>query len=58
MSYETQFEKVVDKKFQGLGWRDTTEAYYGLDFTPFMSTVIEAIAEEIEKQKLLENEQH
>jgi hypothetical protein len=55
MSYQSQFEKTVDKKFQELGWRDTTEAYYGLDFTPFMSTVIDAIAEEVEKQKLIED---
>ena len=35
----------LDKKFQALGWRDTTEAYYGLDFTPFMSVVEELIEE-------------
>jgi hypothetical protein len=39
----------LDKKFQELGWRDTTEAYYGLDFTPFMS-VIEEHIEETKKQ--------
>jgi hypothetical protein len=35
----------LDKKFQELGWRDTTEAYYGLDFTPFMNVVEEVISE-------------
>ena len=35
----------LDKKFQELGWRDTTEAYYGLDFTPFMNDVEELIEE-------------
>jgi hypothetical protein len=38
----------LDKKFQALGWRDTTEAYYGLDFTPFMS-VVEQLIEEVSK---------
>ncbi|MEI7960732.1 MAG: hypothetical protein WCI04_00190 [archaeon] len=33
----------LDKRFQKLDWRDTTEAYYGLDFTPFMSVVEEYI---------------
>jgi len=37
--------KELDEKFQALGWRDTTEAYYGLDFTPFMSVVEEVIQE-------------
>ena len=37
--------KELDEKFQALGWRDTTEAYYGLDFTPFMSVVEEVIAD-------------
>ena len=41
----------LDKKFQELGWRDTTEAYYGLDFTPFMS-VIEEHIEETKKQNI------
>jgi hypothetical protein len=41
----------LDKKFQELGWRDTTEAYYGLDFTPFMS-VIEEHIEEIKNQNI------
>jgi hypothetical protein len=40
----------LDKKFQELGWRDTTEAYYGLDFTPFMS-VIENYIDEIKTQE-------
>jgi hypothetical protein len=31
----------LDEHFQSLGWRDTTEAYYGLDFTPFMSAIEE-----------------
>jgi hypothetical protein len=35
----------LDKKFQALGWNDTTEAYYGLDFTPFMSVIEEHILE-------------
>ena len=35
----------LDKKFQELGWRDTTEAYYGLDFTPFMNVVEELLNE-------------
>ena len=37
--------KELDEKFKELGWRDTTEAYYGLDFTPFMSVVEELIQE-------------
>lgn len=37
--------KELDEKFQELGWRDTTDAYYGLDFTPFMSVVEELIQE-------------
>lgn len=55
MGYQRQFEEAVDKKFQENGWRDTTEAYYGLDFTPFMDVVIGTIAEEVEKQKLIED---
>lgn len=47
---QAKFEKIVDEKFQSLGWRDTTEAYYGLDFTPFMDVVIGAIAEVVNKQ--------
>jgi hypothetical protein len=39
----------LDKYFQKLGWRDTTEAYYGLDFTPFMN-VIEEYVQLIKKQ--------
>ena len=35
----------LDKKFQELGWRDTTEAYYGLGFTPFMNVIEEHIEE-------------
>jgi len=31
----------LDTKFEELEWRDTTEAYYGLDFTPFMTVVEE-----------------
>ena len=42
----------LDKKFQELGWRDTTEAYYGLDFTPFMSVIIEHISEISKKEEL------
>jgi hypothetical protein len=41
----------LDKKFQELGWRDTTEAYYGLDFTPFMS-VVEEVIDEIKNQTI------
>jgi len=37
--------KELDEKFKALGWRDTTEAYYGLDFTPFMNVVDEVITE-------------
>lgn len=55
MSYQSQFEKIVDNRFQELGWRDTTEAYYNLDFTPFMEVVIDTIAQEVEKQKLIED---
>lgn len=44
----------LDKKFQELGWRDTTEAYYGLDFTPFMDVVIEHIASVINESKTIE----
>jgi hypothetical protein len=44
----------LDKKFQDLGWRDTTEAYYGLDFTPFMDVVIEHIASAINEAKAIE----
>lgn len=40
----------LDKKFQELGWRDTTEAYYGLDFTPFMN-VVEEVIDEIKANK-------
>lgn len=39
----------LDKYFQKLGWRDTTEAYYGLDFTPFMN-VIEDYINSLNKQ--------
>jgi len=53
---QAKFEKIVDEKFQSLGWRDTTEAYYGLDFTPFMDVVIGTIADTIEKQKQHEQE--
>lgn len=38
----------LDKKFQELGWENTTEAYYELDFTPFM-TVIEEFIEDIKQ---------
>ena len=31
----------LDNKFKDLDWNDTTEAYYGLDYTPFMSAVEE-----------------
>lgn len=53
---QAKFEKIVDEKFQSLGWRDTTESYYGLDFTPFMDVVIGTIADTIEKQKQHEQE--
>lgn len=55
MATQEKFQHIVDKKFQELGWRDTTEAYYGLDFTPFMEVVIDSIAEEVDKQKLIED---
>lgn len=42
--------ELLDSKFQALGWRDTTEAYYGLDYTPFMS-VIEELMEELKKEQ-------
>jgi hypothetical protein len=35
----------LDKKFQALDWRDTTEAYYNLDYTPFMSVIEDYIEE-------------
>lgn len=54
---QAKFEKVVDEKFQSLGWRDTTEAYYGLDFTPFMDVVIGTIAEVVNKQNQHEENQ-
>jgi hypothetical protein len=45
----------LDKKFQALGWRDTTEAYYGLDFTPFMNVIEEHIEEiKADKPKLID----
>jgi hypothetical protein len=46
---ETKFNFMneLDKKFQGLGWRDTTEAYYGLDYTPFMCVIEELIENKI-----------
>jgi hypothetical protein len=31
----------LDSAYQDLDWRDTTEAYYGLDFTPFMNVIEE-----------------
>jgi len=37
--------KELDKRFEALGWNDTTEAYYGLDYTPFMNVVEEYMAE-------------
>ena len=43
ISEEFNFMNELDKKFQELGWEDTTEAYYGLDYTPFMSTIEELI---------------
>jgi hypothetical protein len=43
-------KEILDNKFQALGWRDTTEAYYGLDYTPFMS-VIEELMEELKKEQ-------
>jgi hypothetical protein len=43
-------KEILDNKFQTLGWRDTTEAYYGLDYTPFMS-VIEELMEELKKEQ-------
>jgi hypothetical protein len=42
----------LDKRFQKLDWRDTTEAYYGLDFTPFMSVVEEYIEQSKSSQGL------
>ena len=39
----------LDKKFQELGWKDTTEAYYGLDFTPFMN-VVEELIEQVKNE--------
>ena len=46
MSYNTKSRKIkkygsLDDKFKELGWQDTTEAYYGLDYTPFMSEIEE-----------------
>ncbi len=35
----------LDKKFQALDWRDTTDAYYNLDFTPFMNVIEDYIDE-------------
>ena len=43
-----ELEKLLDNAFQSLGWRDTTEAYYGLGFTPFMDVVTSTISEKIE----------
>jgi hypothetical protein len=43
--------KELDEKFQALGWRDTTEAYYGLNFTPFMN-VVEELIEELKSKKI------
>jgi len=40
----------LDKCFQKLGWRDTTEAYYGLDFTPFMNVIEEYVKQSLNKQ--------
>jgi hypothetical protein len=40
----------LDKCFQALGWRDTTEAYYGLDFTPFMNVIEDYIVQQLNKQ--------
>tara|TARA_R110002020_G_scaffold11501_1_gene43207 strand:- start:599 stop:883 length:285 start_codon:yes stop_codon:yes gene_type:complete len=31
----------LDSAFQDLDWRDTTDAYYKLDYTPFMQVVQE-----------------
>lgn len=31
--------KQLDNRFAKHGWRDTTEAYYGLSFTPFMNVI-------------------
>jgi hypothetical protein len=36
---------MLEANFKKLGWDSTTEAYYGLDFTPFMSVVEETIQE-------------
>jgi hypothetical protein len=36
---QSKSSQGLDSHFEKLGWRDTTEAYYGLDFTPFMSEI-------------------
>lgn len=39
------FEEILEQNCQLLGWRDTTNAYYGLDFTPFMNIIEESVQE-------------
>jgi hypothetical protein len=43
------FQEILNEKCIALGWRDSTEAYYGLYFTPFMS-IIEEAAEAFKQQ--------
>lgn len=45
---QNELEKLLDNAFQSLGWRDTTEAYYGLGFTPFMDVITSTISEKME----------
>lgn len=39
------FEEILEQNCQILGWQDTTDAYYGLDFTPFMNIIKESVKE-------------
>ena len=39
------FEEILEQNCQLLGWQDTTEAYYGLELTPFMNIIEESVQE-------------
>ena len=50
-------EHIINNNFKNLDWDSTSEAYYTLDFTPFMEVIYDSVKEYAElmceKQKEL-----
>lgn len=45
------FQEKIELAFQEKGWDFSSEAYYKLDYTPFMNTIEEVVKDLLKEQK-------